>query len=279
VSKAPAPDDEEIEASRAPLLDHLSELRSRLIVSLAALVLGFIGCFFFAQDIFKFLTDPFVVAVRRVDPSHAGAAIQMINTDALGFFIVKMKVALFAGIVIAFPVIAWQAYAFIAPGLYRRERSAAVPFLLASPIMFIAGGAFVYYVAMPFALVFALHQQVTIGQIEVKYLPKVDEYVGLETTLVLAFGLFFQMPVVLSLLSRVGIVGASMLRKGRRYAIVGIAGFAALVTPPDVLSMTIMALPMYGLYEVSIWLVWLIERARLAEDARAAAAAQPRAAE
>jgi sec-independent protein translocase protein TatC len=274
MSQAAPNDEDEIEASRAPLLDHLGELRSRLMISLAALIVAFIGCFFVAEDIFKILTDPFVVAMRRVDPAHAGQAIQMINTDALGFFIVKMKVALFAAIVLAFPIIAWQAYAFIAPGLYRRERAATWPFLLAAPVMFSAGGAFVYYVAMPFALEFALNQQTQIGQIEVKYLPKVDEYVGLETTLALAFGLFFQMPVVLSLLARVGIVGASMLRKGRRYALVGIAGFAALVTPPDVLSMTVMAVPMYGLYEVSIWLVWLIERARNAAEARAAAAPQ-----
>ncbi len=138
--------------------------------------------------------------------------------------------------------------------------------------MFIAGGAFVFYVAMPFALEFALKQEVEAGGVRVSYLPKVDEYLGLVTTLVLAFGLCFQMPVVLSLLARIGLIGAKMLRSGRRYAVVGIAAFAALVTPPDILSMTLMAIPMYLLYELSIWLVWAIEKARLKREAAEAAA-------
>ncbi|MGE3143501.1 MAG: twin-arginine translocase subunit TatC, partial [Hyphomonadaceae bacterium] len=184
-----------------------------------------------------------------------------------------------AALVLAFPVLAWQAYAFVAPGLYKRERSAVAPFLAAAPLMFIAGAAFVYFVAMPFALEFALNQQVSVGQIHVRYLPKVDEYVGLETTLVLAFGLFFQMPVVLALLARVGMIATRTLRKGRRYAVVGIAAFSALVTPPDVLSMTMMFLPMYALYEISIWIVWAIEAGRRRAEARAADAPQMRPAE
>lgn len=257
----PKQDDEaEIEASRAPLLSHLAELRSRLMVALATLVVAFAICFTFAQDIFVFLTDPFVFAMRRVDPEHAGEAIRMVNTDALGFFMVKMKVALFAAVCLSFPVLAWQAYAFVAPGLYRRERAAVAPFLAAAPIMFTLGGAFVYYIAMPFALEFALSQQVTAGQIRVEYLPKVDEYVGLETTLVLAFGLFFQMPVVLSLLARIGVVNAKMLWNFWRYALIGIALFSALVTPPDILSMSLMTVPLFGIYLLSILLVWLIEK-------------------
>jgi sec-independent protein translocase protein TatC len=264
--------DDEIEASRAPLLDHLMELRNRLVVALSALVVAFAGCFFIAKPIFEFLVEPFKVAVAREHPERVGEAINFVYTGAFGFFGVQMQIALFAAIIIAFPIIAWQAYAFIAPGLYKHERGAALPFLIAAPIMFLLGGAFVFYVGMPFALVFALGQEVNTGGVRVSYLPKVDEYLGLVTTLVLAFGLCFQMPVVLALLARIGMIGAKMLRSGRRYAVVGIAAFAALVTPPDILSMTCMAIPMYVLYEISIWLVWAIEKARLKREAAETAA-------
>ncbi len=264
-------DDEDIEASRAPLLDHLTELRSRLVTAMAALIIGFIGCFFFSIPIFEFLVEPFLTAVRTVHPDQAEEALTLYNTHAFGFFFVQLQVALFAAVIVVFPVLAYQAYAFIAPGLYRRERGAVAPFLIAAPIMFALGCAFVFFVAMPFALEFSLNQEIREGPVQVRYLPKVDEYLGLVMTLVLAFGLCFQMPVVLSLLARVGILSASMLRKGRRYAIVAIAAFSAMVTPPDVISMTLMALPMYGLYEVSIWLVALINRARDKEDAAALA--------
>ncbi len=262
--------DDEIEASRAPLLDHLGELRSRLVAALATLVIAFAACFVIATPIFEFLVEPFRAAIRVVHPDRADEALRLVYTHGFGFFFVKLQVALFAAIVVSFPILAWQAYAFIAPGLYKRERGAVAPFLVAAPVMFLAGAAFVFYVAMPFALEFALGQEVTQGPVRVEFLPKVDEYLGLVTTLVLAFGLCFQMPVVLSLLARVGMVNAPMLRSGRRYAIVAIAAFAALVTPPDVISMTLMALPMYGLYEISIWLVWIIGRARDKEDAAAA---------
>lgn len=259
-------DDAEIEASRAPLLDHLSELRTRLVVSIVALVVAFVGCFFVAEPIFEFLVEPFRAAVRAVHPERADEALRLVYTHGFGFFFVKLQVALFAAIVVSFPIIAWQIYAFIAPGLYKRERGAVAPFLLAAPLMFLAGSAFVFYVAMPFAIRFALMQEVTDGPVVVEFLPKVDEYLGLVTTLILAFGACFQLPVILSLMARVRMIGASALRKGRRYAIVGIAAFASLVTPPDVISMTLMALPMYALYEVSIWLVALIEAAQKRKD-------------
>jgi len=265
------PDQDEVEASRAPLLDHLVELRQRLLVSVIALAIAFIGCFGFAKQIFLFLVEPFKTAVQVVHGTDAAKkGVELVNTHAFGFFFVQVRVALFAAIVIAFPVIAYQAYAFVAPGLYKRERAAVAPFLIAAPIMFLIGAAFVFYVAMPFALEFALKQEVTENFVTVKFLPKVDEYLALVTTLVLAFGFVFQVPVVLSLLARIGVVTVEMLRLGRRYAIVGIAAFSALVTPPDPVSMMVMAIPVYGLYEISIWLVWLIEKARLRSEAKAA---------
>jgi sec-independent protein translocase protein TatC len=266
-------DEDEIEASRAPLLDHLSELRSRLMVALATVFVAFIVCFIFVNPIFLYLVEPFQTAMAVEHPERVGEAIELINTAAFGFFSVKMQIALFAALIVSFPILAWQAYAFIAPGLYRRERAAVAPYMIWAPIMFAAGGAFVFYLAMPYALIFALSQEVTEGAVRVRYLPKVEEYMGLVTTLVLAFGLMFQLPVVLSLLGRVGIVSSKMLGKGRRYAVVGILGFSALVTPNDLFSMFIMSLPIYGLYEISIVLVWLIERGRAKEAAAAEAAA------
>jgi len=266
------PDDDEIEASRAPLMDHLVELRDRLVRALIALVIAFVVCFYFATPIFEFLVQPFRAAWAEVHPDRADEALRMVYTHGFGFFFVKLQVALFAAIVVSFPVIAYQLYAFIAPGLYKRERGAVAPFLIAAPLMFLAGGAFVFYVAMPFALRFALGQEVRDAAIVVEFLPKVDEYLGLVTTLVLAFGACFQLPVVLSLMARVRMITAQTLTKGRRYAIVGIAAFSSLVTPPDVISMTLMAIPMYALYEVSILLVWLIGKAMAKKDAAEAAA-------
>ena len=153
--------EDEIEASRAPLLEHLAELRNRLMVTLAALFVAFIGCYLIKEDIFNFLVGPFKIAVQEAR-GHGAAdeAINFIFTDAFSFFFVQVKAALFAAIIIAFPIIAWQMYAFIAPGLYKKERAAVVPFLMAAPVMFLAGCAFVFYIGMPFALVFALGQQV-----------------------------------------------------------------------------------------------------------------------
>ena len=255
-------DEAEIEASKAPLLDHLIELRKRIIWSLLALAAGFVICFYFANPIFSFLTAPYVHA------THGRADTTLIYTAFTEKFFANARLALFAGLCVSFPVIAAQVWMFVAPGLYRQERRAFLPFLIASPVLFIVGGAFVYYVMLPFAIRFFLSFQSTGGQdtATIKLLPKVSEYLDFVTTLIFAFGLTFQMPVLLSLLGRVGIVSSSMLRKSRRYAIVGITALAAIFTPPDIFSMVSLLLPLIVLYEVSILLVRAIERKRTKED-------------
>jgi sec-independent protein translocase protein TatC len=282
-------DESEIDASRAPLLDHLAELRERLIRCAVALALGFIVCFFFAKEIYIFLLHPFerasalaavqgsrgansltlLTTLLGLTPAPATAAhLNLVFTAPLEFFFTKVKLAGFGAIVVSFPVLAWQLYGFIAPGLYRRERAAVAPFLIAAPVLFTMGGALVYYMMLPFVLWFSLNQQIvgTAG-VSVQLLPKVSDYLSLVTTLLLAFGLCFQLPVVLSLLGMAGLVNNAMLRAGRRYAIVGIFVLAAIVTPPDPISQIALALPLILLYEVSIWCVALIEWRRNREDA------------
>ena len=260
-----APD--EIEASRAPLLDHLTELRNRLWVACLAVFVCFLIAFVFSKQIFLFLSEPFLTALSAVrGPEAAKKGIELVNTGAMGFFTVQVKVALFAGIMAAFPVIAYQAYAFVAPGLYKRERRAFIPFLVASPILFVMGAALVYYIMLPFVMWFSLSQQITAPGVSVELLPKVSEYLSLVTTLLLAFGLCFQLPVVLSLLGLSGMVSSKQLAAGRRFAIVGIAIVAAIVTPPDPISMLMLCVPIVLLYEVSIWCVRLIELRRPQDD-------------
>ncbi len=297
--------DDEIEASRAPLLDHLVELRKRLIFCIAAFGVGFVVCLTFSTQLYVFLTHPFAVAAQlvafnqqhhkppsasvmaaaldglkgardlfltllglRQAPSVAGMKqVSLIATAPLEFFFTKLKLSGFGAVALSFPILAAQVYAFVAPGLYKKERRAFLPFLLASPVLFLMGAALVYYMILPFVLWFSLNQQILGGPVSVQLLPKVSDYLSLVTTLLMAFGLCFQLPVVLSLLGMAGIVGSAQLRAGRRYAIVGVFVVAAVVTPPDPISQTLLALPIILLYEISIWCVWLIERRRKKEDA------------
>jgi sec-independent protein translocase protein TatC len=286
-------DEAEIEASRAPLMDHLVELRQRLIVSIAALLVGFLICFFFAQDIYIFLLHPFEVAAgllaeQKAKGVHHGpfdmiltvlglmkapppaGPLKMVFTAPLEFFFTKVKLAGIAGLVLSFPVIALQLYRFVAPGLYKRERKAFLPFLLASPFLFLLGASLVYYVMLPFVLWFSLNQEIIgVGNVSVELLPKVSDYLSLATALLLAFGLCFQLPVVLALLGLAELISAQMLASGRRYAIVGVFALAAVVTPPDPISMISLAIPICLLYEVSIWCVRLIELNRKKSEAAA----------
>ena len=284
-------DDHEIEASRAPLLDHLVELRSRLIISVAAIIVGFGVCFAFAKPLYEFLLHPFkmanaLLALQKASGSHGGpfdlllaltgfkavpaSAIKhldLIYTGPLEFFYTQLKLAGFGAVIFAFPVLAWQLYRFVAPGLYKRERKAFLPFLLASPVLFFLGAALVYFIMLPFVLWFSLSQQITTGDISVSLLPKVSDYLTLVTTLILAFGLCFQLPVVLSLAGLAGLLDSKMLRSGRRYAIVAVFVVAAVITPPDPISQLTLAIPICLLYEVSIWCVWIIERRRKRDEA------------
>ena len=287
-----ANDDAEIEASRAPLLEHLVELRKRLIICSAALIAGFLVCFVFSQQIATFLLHPYLVAQSLVATQAAsggkdgGIGLLMaligrgvvvhdvskfVTTGPLEFFFAKVRLAFFGAIFLTFPVLAWQLYRFVAPGLYKRERMAFLPFLVASPALFAMGAALVYYVMLPFVLWFALKQQILggAGQISVQLLPKIEDYMSLVETLMLAFGLCFQLPVVVTLLGMAGIVDAKMLSSGRRYAVVGVFVVAAIVTPPDPISMISLALPICLLYEISIWCVALIDVRRKKEDAAA----------
>lgn len=263
---SPTPEEEaEVEASKAPLLDHLIELRRRIIYAVLALALGFIVCFAFSKEIYAFLTEPLARAMIGHPTRH------LIYTAVYETFFTYIRVGLFAGLCLSFPVIAAQIWMFIGPGLYKHERHAFLPFLAASPALFIIGAAFVYYVVLPFALKFFLGFE-TPGSADtpgIELQAKVSDYLDFVTTLIFAFGLTFQMPVLLTLLGKVGIVSSQLLRRVRRYAIVGLTALASIITPPDLFSMICLIVPLVLLYEASIWLVWLIERRREQERAEA----------
>lgn len=280
----------EIEASRAPLMDHLIELRGRLLICVVAFIVAFIGCFAVADKLYLFLVQPYVVSAAfhqtvgahghlspfdlilgtaRLIPVPAvdDQSVKLIYTAPLEFLFTKMKLAGLGAVIIAFPVLAWQLYRFVAPGLYRNEKGAFLPFLIAAPVLFLLGAALVYFVMLPFVMWFSLSQQI-IGQgVSAELLPKVSDYLNLVTALILAFGLCFQLPVVMTLLGLAGMISSKVMAKGRRYAIVAVVVVAAVVTPPDPISQLMLAVPMVLLYEVSIWCVRIIELRRKKADA------------
>lgn len=263
----PGKDEDELKGSEAPLLDHLVELRRRLIYSIIAIGIFFVGCFAFAQPLYNLLTLPFVWAAGGVEN------VRMITTSPQEQFFTNMNVALFGALFLGFPFVASQIYAFIAPGLYKKERQAFIPYLIATPVFFLAGAAMVYFVVGPMALHFFLGMQQTgEGQVQIELQTRVSEYLGFIMTLIFAFGICFQLPIVLTLLARIELINSGHLAKGRRYAIVVILAMAALLTPPDPVSQIGLSLPMYALYELSILSVKLVERQRarkLAEEAAA----------
>ncbi|HEX2843563.1 twin-arginine translocase subunit TatC [Hyphomicrobium sp.] len=259
----PRPGQEDIDASKAPLLDHLVELRQRLIYAVGAFFVMFILCFTIARHIYDVLVWPYVWA-------SGSDHVRLIATHFLEQIFTHLKLAMFGAAFLSFPVVAAQVYKFVAPGLYKNERQAFLPYLIATPVFFLLGAAVVYFVAMPILIKFSIglaHSASASGPATIELMPKVSEYLSLIMTLIFGFGLCFQLPVVLTLLARAGVVTSTSLRSARRFAIVGIFAVAAILTPPDALSMVIMALPTALLYEFSIWAVAWVEKQQAAAQA------------
>ena len=254
----------EIDETRAPLMEHLVELRRRLIWSFVALIAAFFLCFYFADRIFAFLAQPLIGAF----PAGEG---RVIFTKLYEAFFVEVRVAFFAAFFLAFPVIANQIWAFVAPGLYAKEKRAFLPFLVATPVLFLMGAALAYYVVMPTAIRFLLSYQGNLGGIEQEALPSIGEYLSFVMHFILAFGIAFLLPVLLMLIERAGLVTRDQLARGRRYAILVAFLISAVATPPDVLSQFMLAIPLILLYEISLVAIWFTERRR----AKAPAAEAP----
>ncbi len=250
----------EIDETRAPLMEHLVELRRRLIRAFIALFLAFAVCFYFAGEIFAFLTQPLIAGFGTGQG-------RLVYTKLYEAFFVEVRVAFFAAFFVAFPVIANQLWAFVAPGLYVKEKRAFLPFLIATPILFLLGASLAYYVVMPVAIRFFLGYQGQIPGIEQQALPAMGEYLSFVMHFILAFGIAFLLPVLLMLMERAGLVTRDQLKRGRRYAILVAFVVAAVATPPDVISQFMLAIPLILLYELSLIAIWFTERRRAREKA------------
>ncbi len=264
-SAEPSEQEDEVESSRAPLISHIVELRSRLLKSVIFILIGFVACFAVSDTIYNILIAPYEWA------GGPDREIRLIYTAPQEYLLTRLKLAFFGAIFLAFPVIASQLYKFAAPGLYKNERRAFIPFLIATPILFLVGTAIVYFVIMPLAMAFfvGMEQVGGDGRAAIELLPRVSEYLSLIMLLIFAFGLTFQLPVVLILLARAGVISSAGLRSKRRYAIVGAFGAAAILTPPDIPSQIGLAIPTIFLYEISIWAVRIVERRRAQAEAAA----------
>jgi sec-independent protein translocase protein TatC len=244
---------------KMPLMEHLTELRTRLLYSFVGFIIAFVVCFYFWKPVLDVITAPLERACLA-----QGKPCPVIYTSLIEPFFTQVKIGAFAALCITFPLIAAQIYKFLAPGLYKNERLALVPFLIATPIMFAVGATFLYFVLLPMALHFFVGYQ---QYANIELMPKIGEYIDLVMKLVFAFGLCFELPVILTLLAKVGIVSSQGLREKRRYAIIIVTVVAAVFTPPDAISMVSLAVPMIALYEISIWLAKGVEKKRAEEEA------------